>query len=85
MKATTSQRIVLYLYRHRPYRESPVVPRSLVVEVIAREVGTSRFSVVRMLHALLREGVVDKRVAHVEGLGRRRRVFFLTQKGVTDA
>ncbi len=77
--------MVLHLYRFRPYREEFVVPRSVTQEGIGLEVGISRAHAAIELRRMLEQGIVERRHAHVKGLGTRRVTYFLSPRGEEDA
>jgi tetratricopeptide (TPR) repeat protein/DNA-binding MarR family transcriptional regulator len=76
-----NERLLLNLLELDRYRDSAEVPMALSQEGIARVLGTQVHNVSRALSSLESDGLVTDRLAHVRGAPRRRRAYFLTDKG----
>lgn len=73
--------MLLHLLDMDKYREMAQVPLGASQEGIALALGTQVHNASRALSALEAEGLVSDRLAHVRGAPRRRRAYFLTEKG----
>jgi len=78
---TVKQRIVAHLsrtsldvYYALPYSE---LPRAVCQEGIAEGAGVSRAHAALELRYLMKEGVVDVKLEHVDGYKRRKKVYYL--------
>jgi tetratricopeptide (TPR) repeat protein/DNA-binding MarR family transcriptional regulator len=80
-----NERILLHLSELDRYRDDPDVPMGVSQEGIAQRLGTQVFNASRSLSSLESEGLVFDRLAHVRGAPKRRRAYFLTEKGRTAA
>jgi tetratricopeptide (TPR) repeat protein/DNA-binding MarR family transcriptional regulator len=76
-----NERLMLSLLELDRYRDSAEVPMSLSQEGIAKGLRTQVHNVSRALSSLEADGLVVDRLAHVRGAPRRRRAYFLTDKG----
>lgn len=76
-----NERLLLHLLEHDKYRDMAQVPLGLCQEGIARALEAKVHNVSRALSPLEAEGLVTDRLAHVQGAHRRRRAYFLTEKG----
>ncbi len=75
------ERLLLHLLDMDKYREMAQVPLGASQEGIAQAMGTQVHNASRALSGLEAEGLVSDRLAHVRGAPRRRRAYFLTDKG----
>jgi len=86
ISGTVKQRILSHLSKRSYYvMESPpysALERDVCQEGIARSVGISRAHAALALTALVKEGVVEVKQAHIKGFHRKRKVYYL--KGVFD-
>jgi tetratricopeptide (TPR) repeat protein/DNA-binding MarR family transcriptional regulator len=76
-----TDRLLLHLIEMEAYREEPEVPLGASQEGIAQRLGTQVHNASRALSALEAEGLVMDRLAHVRGAPKRRRAYFLTDRG----
>lgn len=76
-----NERLLLHLLEMDVYRAEPDVPLGASQEGIANRLGTQVHNASRALSVLEAEGLVMDRLAHVRGAPRRRRAYFLTEKG----
>ena len=80
---TVKQRIIAYLSEltHQVVDAAPysTLPRKVCQEGIAEGVGISRAHATLELSILKEEGVVDEKLAHVQGSCRRRKVYYLNE------
>ncbi len=77
--------IILHLLEQDRFRDEPDVPMGVSQEGIAVKLGTQVFSTSRALTSLESDGLVMDRLAHVRGAPKRRRAYFLTEKGKSAA
>lgn len=80
-----NDRILLHLLELDRYRDEPEVPMAACQEGIAEKIDTQVFNASRALSSLESEGLVADRLAHIRGAPRRRRAYFLTEKGRSAA
>ena len=76
-----NERLMLHLLDMDKFRDMAQVPLGASQEGIAKALGTQVHNASRALSALESEGLVSDRLAHVRGAPRRRRAYFLTEKG----
>ncbi|UCE90779.1 MAG: tetratricopeptide repeat protein [Methanobacteriota archaeon] len=76
-----NERLMLHLLDMDKHRDMAQVPLGASQEGIARALGTQVHNASRALSTLEAEGLVSDRLAHVRGAPRRRRAYFLTDKG----
>ena len=76
-----NERLMLHLLDMDKFRDLAQVPLGASQEGIAKALGTQVHNASRALSALEAEGLVSDRLAHVRGAPRRRRAYFLTEKG----
>lgn len=76
-----NDRILLLLSEMDRYRDEPEVPLTVSQEGIAQRLDTQVHNASRALSILQAEGLVADRLAHVRGAPKRRRAYFLTEKG----
>ena len=76
-----NERLLLHLLDMDKHRELAQVPLGVSQEGIAKALGTQVHNASRALSSLEAEGLVSDRLAHVRGAPRRRRAYFLTEKG----
>lgn len=82
---SSEERIILHLERFAKFAEAFDVPFALCQDGIADELQMLRNNVSRTLSSLLEDGIVLERLAHIQGLRRRRKVYALTAKGAGTA
>ncbi len=76
-----NERLLLHLLEMDAHRDEPEVPMGASQEGIANRLGTQVHNASRALSGLESEGLVMDRLAHVRGAPKRRRAYFLTDKG----
>ena len=76
-----NERLLLHLLEIDRYRDEVDVPLSASQEGIAQELKVQVHNASRALASLEAEGLVFDRLAHVRGAPKRRRAYFLTEKG----
>lgn len=76
-----NERLMLHLLEMDGYREEPEVPLGGSQEGIANRLGTQVHNASRALSVLESDGLVMDRLAHIRGAQKRRRAYFLTDKG----
>lgn len=76
-----TDRLLLHLLEMEIHRDEPAVPLGASQEGIAQRLGTQVHNASRALSALEADGLVMDRLAHVRGAPKRRRAYFLTEKG----
>ncbi len=80
-----NERLILHLLELEKYRDEADVPMGASQEGIAQRLGVQVHSVSRALASLQKEGLVEDRLAHIRGAPKRRRAYFLTEKGMKSA
>ncbi len=78
---TVAEKILLHLQEHGKYEEMFEVPYSLTQNGIAEVVKARRSYVSQATKELIEKGLVEDRLSHVKGEGRRRKAYFLTPSG----
>lgn len=76
-----NDRLLLHLLEHDRHRDEVEVPMAVSQEGIAARLGTQVHNASRALSSLQAEGLVSDRLTHVRGAPKRRRAYFLTEKG----
>jgi tetratricopeptide (TPR) repeat protein/DNA-binding MarR family transcriptional regulator len=76
-----NERLLLHLSELDKHRDDAEVPLAASQEGIAQELQIQVHNASRALSSLQEEGLVFDRLAHVRGAPRRRRAYFLTEKG----
>jgi len=82
---TAEERILLHLLAHIRHGERYEVPFDLTQSGIALAVGVRRSHVSATLAEMSKRWLSEERVAHIEGGGRRRKVYVLTPRGAQAA
>jgi len=80
-----NERLMLHLFELERHRDDADVPMGASQEGISLRLGTQVHNVSRALAALQDEGIVSGRLAHIRGAPKRRRAYFLTDKGLKVA
>lgn len=75
------EKVILLLHEVDRFRDEAEVPMRACQEGLASALQTQVHNASRALSALQGEGLVIERLAHIRGAGRRRRAYFLTEKG----
>ncbi len=81
----TETRLLLHLLRFSGYRDEYVVPAGITQRGISEAIGVKLTHVSRLTKALTAEGLIEERKAHVQGMQRRVKVYFLTKEGQKKA
>src|SRR4030042_1455120 len=76
-----NERILLHLAEFDRYRDEAEVPMGVSQEGISERLQTQVHNASRALASLQAEGLVFDRLSHVRGAPKRRRAYFLTEKG----
>lgn len=76
-----NERILLHLSELDRYKDDPEVPLAASQEGIAQKLQTQIHNASRALSSLEAEGLVTDRLVHVRGAPKRRRAYFLTERG----
>lgn len=85
IRCTVEEKILLHLLEMNKYSELWEVPQSVTQEGIAGGIGTLRSAVAREMVKLKPMGLIQERLSHVTGGTRKRKVYFLTDMGLTQA
>jgi tetratricopeptide (TPR) repeat protein/DNA-binding MarR family transcriptional regulator len=80
---SVDKRILLHLMDFSRFENQFEVPFSISQEGIAKAIGIRRDNVPRAMKDLKTAGLVNEKVARVEGVYRKRKVYFLTDHGFT--
>jgi len=81
-KPGVQERILLHLLDYSDYKDSIEVPFALSQMGIANAVAIARSNVPRAIAGLKDQGILVERQAHVKGVSRKRKAYFLTDTGV---
>ena len=84
-KPGVQERILLHLLDYSDYKDSIEVPFALSQMGIANAVAIARSNVPRAIAGLKDQGSLIERQAHVKGVSRKRKAYFLTDGGVALA
>ena len=84
-KPGVQERILLHLLDYSDFKDSIEVPFALSQMGIANAVAIARSNVPRAIAGLKDQGVLIERQAHVKGVSRKRKSYFLTDAGVALA
>ncbi len=84
-KPGVQERILLHLLDYSDYKDSIEVPFALSQMGIANAVAIARSNVPRAIAGLKDQGILVERQAHVKGVSRKRKAYFLTDSGVVLA
>ncbi|TFG70414.1 MAG: tetratricopeptide repeat protein [Methanomassiliicoccus sp.] len=76
-----NERLLIHLMEFDEHRDEPEVPLAVCQEGIAQRLQIQVHTVSRALSSFQAEGLVNGRLAHVRGAPRRRKTYFLTDKG----
>ncbi|OGS43259.1 MAG: hypothetical protein A3K76_05605 [Euryarchaeota archaeon RBG_13_57_23] len=75
------ERMLLHLAEMDRFRDDPEVPLGASQEGIAQRLQIQIHATSRALASMETEGLISDRLAHVRGAPKRRRAYFLTEKG----
>ena len=81
-KPGVQERILLHLLDYSDFKDSIEVPFALSQMGIANAVAIARSNVPRAIAGLKEQGILVERQAHVKGVSRKRKAYFLTDSGV---
>jgi len=84
-KPGVQERILLHLRDYSDYSEEVEVPFALSQMGIANAVAIARSNVPRAIAGLKDQGLLIERQAHVSGVSRKRKAYFLTEPGISLA
>jgi tetratricopeptide (TPR) repeat protein/DNA-binding MarR family transcriptional regulator len=84
-KPGVQERILLHLRDYADYKSSVEVPFALSQMGIANAVAIARSNVPRAIASLKDTGLLVERQAHVSGVARKRKAYFLTDGGISLA
>ena len=84
-KPGVQERILLHLLDYSDYKDSIEVPFALSQMGIANAVAIARSNVPRAIAGLKDQNILVERQAHVKGVSRKRKAYFLTDSGVALA
>jgi len=79
---TVQERIMLHLSNYNGFRDHYLNPESVTQEGIAGAVGIARNHVPRALQGLKRGDLVTEATGRVKGAPRRKKVYFLSERGM---
>jgi len=79
---TSEEKVLLHLLSNQRFSEAFEVPETLTQQGIATLTGIERPNVSRTVKRMLLNDLVEERLAHIKGIPRRRKVYFLTRKGL---
>jgi DNA-binding MarR family transcriptional regulator len=82
---TVNERVLLHLREFALPRFRAEVPPQVTQEGIAEALGIRPNHVPRAVRRLISEGTVEELLSHVSGYARRRKAYFLTEKGLSIA
>ncbi len=83
-RITVPKKIMLLLYDNQKYVDQYEVPEQVSQNGIAAELNLRQNHVSRALNELISNGLIFSRTSHVKNISRRRRVYFLTKKGIAE-
>jgi tetratricopeptide (TPR) repeat protein len=81
-KPSVQERILLHLFDYADFKSSIEVPFALSQMGIANAVAIARSNVPRAIAGLKDDGLLIERQAHVKGVSRKRKAYFLTDIGI---
>ena len=84
-KPGVQERILLHLLDYSDFKDSIEVPFALSQMGIANAVAIARSNVPRAIAGLKDQNILVERQAHVKGVSRKRKAYFLTDSGVSLA
>lgn len=84
-RLTVQEKILLHLLEHSKSEDRFEVPYSLTQDGIAEAVGVKRSYVSQANREMIEKGIAAEKLSHVKGEARRRKTYFLTPEGMTQA
>ena len=85
IKLTVNERILLHLRRYYTAKKEVEAPKTVTQKGIADAIDIRVTHVPRSVKKLDDEGLIYESVMHIEGLDKRRKAYFLTEKGMYQA
>ncbi len=85
IKLTVNERILLHLRRHYTSKKDVEAPQAVTQKGIADAIDIRVTHVPRSVKKLDEDGLIYESVMHIEGLDKRRKAYFLTEKGMYHA
>jgi DNA-binding MarR family transcriptional regulator len=82
---TKRKRILLHLSAYTRFQQNAVYPIGMAQDGIAEQLGMRKGNVSVQLSRLAEDGCVESKVDHVDGMKTRRRVYYLTWRGLRIA
>jgi tetratricopeptide (TPR) repeat protein len=82
---TAEEKILIHLFDYSKFRNQWEVPFNVTQEGIASAVGIARCNVSREIKKLREKEFIEERVAHIKGVVRKRKVYFLSMEGMVPA
>ena len=84
-KPGVQEKVLLHLLDYADFKEKVEVPFALSQMGIANAVAIARSNVPRAISGLRDQGLLVERQAHVQGVSRKRKAYFLTDAGIVAA
>ena len=84
-KPGVQEKVLLHLLDYADFKEKVEVPFALSQMGIANAVAIARSNVPRAISGLRDQGLLVERQAHVQGVSRKRKAYFLTDSGIIAA
>ena len=81
----TEKKLLLHLLRFTTYRDEYVVPVEITQRGISDAIGVKLTHVSRLTKSMILSGLIEERKAHVHGIQRRVKVYFLSNEGERKA
>lgn len=75
-------RTLIHLKDYQNHQHSMVVPYEITQGGIADSIGITRGHLTQVINRMYEDGLVVEKVRHVEGTSRRRKVYFISPKGI---
>jgi tetratricopeptide (TPR) repeat protein/DNA-binding MarR family transcriptional regulator len=85
LKLTIEERILLHIRDYFKYEHNMQAPFALTQDGIAKAVSVVRSAIPRSMKKLEDKGFVKEQISHVEGVVRRRKIYYLTTEGLMRA
>ncbi|UCH88940.1 MAG: tetratricopeptide repeat protein [Thermoplasmata archaeon] len=85
LKLTIEERILLHIRNYFKYEHNLQAPFALTQDGIAKAVSVVRSAIPRSMKKLEDKNLVKEQISHVEGVSRRRKIYFLTTEGLMRA
>jgi len=85
LKLTIEERILSHIREYSKYEHNLQAPFALTQDGIAKAVSVVRSAIPRSMKKLADKGLVKEQIGHVEGVSRRRKIYYLTTAGLVRA